>query len=277
MSGQILKCGRHTISLNRPRIMGILNLTPDSFSDGGMYTDNQSAIDHAYRLQDEGADIIDIGAESTRPNATSVPVEEELRRLSPMFECIEDFDIPFSLDTIKPEVMEMGLSAGVSMINNVSVFCERGLDIVGDSTCGLCIMHMQGNPRNMQIAPSYENVVEEVISFLRNEVKKIISAGVSSDRICVDPGFGFGKTLDHNVALMTGLSKISAIGHPLLIGVSRKKMLGEFSGREVGERLFVGLGAAIYAVTQGAHFVRTHDVLATKDAFSVLNALEERK
>jgi dihydropteroate synthase len=269
-----LKCGRFTLSLDRPLIMGVVNVTPDSFSDGGLFADPARAIAHARRLIDEGADILDIGGESTRPGSAPVPIAEERRRILPVLESLSACGVPVAVDTQKPQLMREALAAGASMINDTNALGAAGaLDAVTASDAAVCLMHMRGDPRNMQEAPIYDDVVREVRDFLRARVAAAEAAGIARARIVVDPGFGFGKTLEHNLALLRGLSVFAGLGGALLAGLSRKSMLGRLTGREVGERVHASVAAALAAVNNGAHIVRVHDVAATRDALAVWQAV----
>lgn len=273
MSG-LLKCGRFTLSLERPLIMGVVNVTPDSFSDGGLFADSAQATAHARRLIDEGADILDIGGESTRPGSAPVPVAEERRRVLPVLESLSDCGVPVAVDTRKPQLMREALAAGASMINDTNALGAAGaLEAVAASDAAVCLMHMRGDPRTMQDAPAYDDVVREVRDFLRGRVAAAENAGIAPARIVVDPGFGFGKTLEHNLALLRGLSVFAGLGGALLAGLSRKSMLGRLTGRDVGDRLHASVAAALAAVQNGAHIVRVHDVAATRDALAVWNAV----
>ncbi|KPK20627.1 MAG: dihydropteroate synthase [Betaproteobacteria bacterium SG8_41] len=273
MSG-LLKCGRFTLSLERPLIMGVVNVTPDSFSDGGLFADSAQATAHARRLIDEGADILDIGGESTRPGSAPVPVAEERRRVLPVLESLSNCGVPVAVDTRKPQLMREALAAGASMINDTNALGAAGaLEAVAASDAAVCLMHMRGDPRTMQDAPAYDDVVREVRDFLRGRVAAAENAGIAPARIVVDPGFGFGKTLEHNLALLRGLSVFAGLGGALLAGLSRKSMLGRLTGRDVGDRLHASVAAALAAVQNGAHIVRVHDVAATRDALAVWNAV----
>lgn len=255
--------------------MGIVNVTPDSFSDGGRFTSVEAAVREARRLIEEGADILDIGGESTRPGAAPVPVAEELERVLPVLEQLADSPIPLSIDTYKPEVMAAALAAGASMINDVKALREPGaLDVVRDSRAAVCLMHMQGTPQTMQADPQYADVVGEVCAFLRERVAVCEAAGIDRARIVVDPGFGFGKTKAHNVRLLRRLDQLTALGLPVLAGLSRKSVLGTITARSVGERVPSSIAAALVAVYRGAAIVRVHDVAATRDALAVYGAVE---
>lgn len=254
---------------DRPLVMGIVNITPDSFSDGGRHADTRSAIAHARRLVDEGADMLDLGGESTRPGAQPVLLQEELDRVLPVLEAVRDLGIPISVDTMKPEVMRAAVAAGAAMINDVNGFRAQGAwQAVRDSGCALCLMHMQGEPRSMQDDPHYDDVVVEVEAFLAERLAEAVAAGVERNRIFIDPGFGFGKTLEHNLTLMRALPRLAALA-PVLAGVSRKRMIGALTGRDIPDRLAGSLAAAIRAVDNGARIVRVHDVRETVDALKV--------
>lgn len=260
--------------MERPLIMGVVNVTPDSFSDGGLFADSAQAIAHARRLIDEGADILDIGGESTRPGSAPVPVAEERRRILPVLESLSDCGVPVAVDTRKPQLMREALAAGASMINDTNALGAAGaLEAVAASDAAVCLMHMRGDPHTMQDAPAYDDVVREVRDFLRGRVAAAENAGIARARIVVDPGFGFGKTLEHNLALLRGLSVFAGLGGALLAGLSRKSMLGRLTGRDVGERVHASVAAALAAVKNGAHIVRVHDVAATRDALAVWNAV----
>ena len=278
-----IQCGRFTFRLNtapdtattpydaNPLVMGILNITPDSFSDGGRFQSLEFAVSRAEEMVADGADMIDIGGESTRPGAPPVPVEEELRRVMPAIYALQGLGKPLSVDTLKPEVMRQAVIAGADLINDVNGFRAPGaIEAVVDSDCGLCVMHMLATPATMQQQPTYQDVVEEVIAFLAERVDALTAAGVARNRICVDPGFGFGKTLAHNVALLRNIGRIeSALGLPVLAGLSRKSMIGAITGRPVEQRLAGSLAGALAAVAQGAAIVRVHDVAETVDALKV--------
>ena len=268
------QCGRFRFDLNKkrmPLVMGILNVTPDSFSDGGRFQALESALSHAESMIEAGVDIIDIGAESTRPGAASLSIDEELRRLLPVVFALRDCGKPLSIDTRNPVVMKEVLAAGVDMINDVNGFRHvDALTTVKGSECGLCIMHMLNDPQTMQIDPMYGNVVSEVTDFLQNRVDCFEQAGVARGRLCIDPGFGFGKTLAHNLALLKSIAKISdSTGLPILAGVSRKSMIGALTGRSVEDRMAGSLAGALAAMINGARILRVHDVAETIDALKV--------
>ncbi|MET0917638.1 MAG: dihydropteroate synthase [Burkholderiales bacterium] len=270
-----LACGRFRLSLSRPLVMGIVNVTPDSFSDGGSFASVEAAVLQARRLLAEGADILDIGGESTRPGATPVSLAVELDRVLPVIERLVDSSVPLSIDTYKPEVMGAALTAGASMVNDVKALREPGaLELVAATDAGVCLMHMQGDPQTMQMAPQYADVVREVESFLRDRVVACERAGIARDRIVIDPGFGFGKSTAHNIALLRDLERLSTLGVPVLAGLSRKSVLGKITDREIGERVHSSVAAALVAVYRGAKIVRVHDVRATRDALAIYEAVE---
>jgi dihydropteroate synthase len=272
---QYLQCGRFGYDLaQRPLVMGILNVTPDSFSDGGRYQALEFAVERAEQMIKDGVDIIDIGGESTRPGSPSVPVDEELRRVMPAIYALRELGYPLSIDTCKPEVMREAIIAGADMINDVNGFRAPGaIEAVTDSDCGLCVMHMQGTPQDMQARPEYHDVVTDVIAFLRERIDALLAAGVARERITIDPGFGFGKSVEHNYALLRSISRMeSELGLPVLAGLSRKSMIGAVTGRSVEQRLAGSLAGALAAVAQGARIVRVHDVAETVDALKVWQA-----
>jgi dihydropteroate synthase len=272
-----LAAGKHSIPLDHAVVMGILNVTPDSFSDGGRFLSPDDAIRQAERMIDEGAAIIDVGGESTRPRAEEVSSQQEIDRVMPVIENIVGrFDTPVSVDTSKPGVMQAAVSAGATIINDVyALRRERALQVAADLDAGICLMHMQGSPADMQENPHYDDVVAEVSTFLRDRVRACVAAGIAGDRLLVDPGFGFGKNDDHNLALLANLDRIAEIGTPLLVGLSRKRMLGNLTGRPVDQRVAAGIAAAVLAVRRGARIVRTHDVAGTADALKLVRAAEE--
>jgi dihydropteroate synthase len=255
--------------------MGVVNVTPDSFSDGGRFLDPKAALAHAEALIEEGADLLDIGAESSRPGARGVSAEEELSRLMPVLEALSDCPVPISVDTVKPEVMRAAIAAGASMVNDIGALRAPGaLEVIAGSDVAVCLMHMQGEPRTMQKSPSYRDVVAEVGAFLEERVTAAMAVGIARERIAVDPGFGFGKTVEHNFELLRHLDRIAAPGLPVIAGWSRKSTLGAITGRAEDDRLAASLAAALLAVERGARIVRVHDVAATRDALQVLAALE---
>lgn len=270
-----LQAGNYKLGLSRPLIMGVVNITPDSFSDGGRLATSDAAVAHALNLREQGADIVDIGGESTRPGAALVDQEEEWRRISPVLEALVAADVPVSVDTRKPVVMRAAIEAGAAMINDVQALRAPGaLEMVARGKAAVCLMHMQGQPQTMQEHPSYGDVVAEVKSFLASRVEACEKAGIDRDRIVVDPGFGFGKTLDHNLTLMRHLDSLVALGVPVLVGISRKTMLGALTGRPVNQREYAGVAANMLALARGASIVRVHDVVAMRDALSIWNAVE---
>lgn len=262
----------------RPLVMGVLNVTPDSFSDGGRFQTLDFALSRAEQMISDGVDIIDIGGESSRPGAPPVPLEEELRRVMPLVYALRDCGKPLSIDTYKPEVMREAVAAGVDMINDINGFRAAGaLSAVKESDCALCIMHMQRDPVTMQINPKYRNVVEEVALFLQERVAAAEDAGINSSRLCIDPGFGFGKTLEHNLELLRNIEKlISDLSLPLLAGMSRKTMIGAITGKPIEQRMAGSVSAALAAIARGALIVRVHDVAETVDALKVWQAVERR-
>ncbi|TLY50238.1 MAG: dihydropteroate synthase [Gammaproteobacteria bacterium] len=266
-----LDCAGRILALDKPRIAGIVNVTPDSFSDGGKFLDAQRAIEHGLRLVEEGADLLDIGGESTRPGAESISAADEIARVVPVIEALaKQASIPIAIDTSKAEVMRAAVAAGAGLINDVRALRENGaLDAAAELKVPVCLMHMQGEPRTMQSEPHYLEVVEEVKRFLTDRIFACELSGIDKKRIMVDPGFGFGKTLEHNLALLRGLDQIVAIGVPVLAGLSRKAMIGALTGREVGDRAAGSVAAALIAVQKGAAIVRVHDVAITRDALAV--------
>lgn len=266
-----LRCGRFSLPLDRALIMGVVNVTPDSFSDGGRFLDPEAAVAHACGLVAEGADIIDVGGESTRPGAAPVDEREELARILPVIERMRD--VPVSVDTRRPGVMRAALAAGASMVNDVEALTAPGaLEAVAQSGCAVCLMHKQGDPATMQDDPSYEDVVREVGDFLAGRVAACETAGIARERIVADPGFGFGKTVEHNLALLRRLPELARLGVPLMAGWSRKSSLGRITGRDVGGRLPASLAAALLALLGGARILRVHDVKETRDAVLVWDA-----
>ena len=270
----MLRCGKFLLSLERPLIMGIVNLTPDSFSGDGLAADTQRAIEHARQQIAAGADLIDLGAESSRPGAIPATLDEEIARLLPVLEALADCPVPISVDTYKPEVMRAALAQGAAMINDIFALRRPGaLEAVAASDCAVCLMHMQGEPLTMQQHPEYADVVGEVRDFLAGRVAAAGAAGIARDRLVLDPGFGFGKTLEHNLALLARLDETACDGLPVLAGMSRKSMLGAITGRAVGERMGASIAAALIAAERGARILRVHDVAETRDALSVWQAV----
>jgi dihydropteroate synthase len=270
-----LDCGAFRLDLTRPRVMGIVNVTPDSFSDGGKHLDCERALALARRLVDDGADIVDIGGESTRPGAAPVPEALELERVLPLVEALVRDGVRVSVDTMKPGVMRAVLAAGAGMINDVRALAERGaVEAVAGHGVAVCLMHMQGKPSTMQTEPQYADVVTDVRDFLLARAQICEAAGIARERIVIDPGFGFGKTVAHNLALLRGLPTLVATGYPVLAGMSRKSTLGWITGRDAGDRLAASVAAALAAVARGAALVRVHDVRETVDALRVWQAIE---
>lgn len=256
--------------------MGIVNVTPDSFSDGGLCATTEHALQHAQRLIEQGADWLDIGGESTRPGSIPISVKEELSRVIPIVEALADKNVSISVDTSKPQVMLAAIKAGADMINDVNALRTAGaLEAVAAGGVAACLMHMRGEPRNMQIDPHYGDVVGEVKDFLRQRLDAAQAAGIGCKQLLIDPGFGFGKTQDHNIELLRHLDRFSDLGVPVMVGLSRKAMLGKITGNDVSDRVHASIAAALLAVARGAAIVRVHDVKATKDALAVYNAIEK--
>jgi dihydropteroate synthase len=272
----ILRCADRTLDLSRPVVMGVLNVTPDSFSDGGRFFSVGAAVEHGLRLVGEGAALIDVGGESTRPGAEPVDTREELRRVLPVIERLRASTTAIiSVDTSKAEVMRAAAGAGAGMINDVRSLREPGaLEAAAASGCAVCLMHMQGEPRTMQDSPTYRDVVAEVRQFLEARVEACLAAGLSAERIVLDPGFGFGKTLAHNLELLRRLQDLSASGFPILAGLSRKSTVGALTGRPPDERIHGSVALAVIAALNGARILRVHDVVATVDALKVVEAVE---
>jgi dihydropteroate synthase len=263
-----LQCGKFRLSLGRPLIMGVVNITPDSFFDGGRYFDPTRAAAHARRLIDEGADIVDVGGESTRPGSRPVALDEESLR---------DCGVPVSVDTRKPELMLEAVAAGATMVNDIGGLRAPGvLAAMAGAHAAVCFMHMRGEPQTMQEDPRYDDVVAEVRAFLADRIDAAERAGIMRERIVVDPGFGFGKAYEHSMTLLRALGDIAALGVPVLVGLSRKSMLGRITGRAADERIFASVAAALIAVQNGAHIVRVHDVAATRDALAVWRAVKDQ-
>ena len=274
MSASALACGRFRLDLSRPLVMGILNVTPDSFSDGGSYTDVSAALGRAEQMVAQGADIIDIGGESTRPGALGVSVQQELDRVMPVLEELLNLQVPISVDTRKCEVMRAVLAAGADMVNDVGALEDEGaLAVVAASRAAVCLMHKQGNPDVMQGEPHYVDVVAEVGDYLLKRASLAESAGIGRERIMIDPGFGFGKTLEHNIQLLQKLANLAESGFPVLAGLSRKSMLGAITGNSVDGRQFESVAAAMLAIQRGAVVVRVHDVKPTKDAIKIMEKI----
>lgn len=273
---QSLVCGDKVLDLSSPVVMGVLNITPDSFSDGGRFLTLDNALFHAEEMIKQGALIIDIGAESTRPQALPVSEQQELERLLPIIEAIKQrFDIIISVDSSSPQVMLEGAKRGIGLINDVRALQREGaLQAAAQTQLPVCLMHMQGQPATMQVQPVYQSVIDEVKAFLQQRIAACMAQGIGSERIVLDVGFGFGKTLAHNLQLLAGLAQFQDLGCPLLVGMSRKSMLGAIlNGAPVDKRLFAGISAATIAAINGARIIRTHDVQATKEALAVVKAL----
>jgi len=273
---QSLVCGDKVLDLSSPVVMGVLNITPDSFSDGGRFLALDNALFHAEEMIKQGALIIDIGAESTRPQALPVSEQQELDRLLPIIEAIKQrFDIIISVDSSSPQVIREGAKRGIGLINDVRALQREGaLQAAANTQLPVCLMHMQGQPATMQVQPVYQSVIDEVKAFLQQRIAACVAQGIGSERIVLDVGFGFGKTLAHNLQLLAGLAQFQDLGCPLLVGMSRKSMLGAIlNGAPVDKRLFAGVSAATIAAINGARIIRTHDVQATKEALAVVSAL----
>ena len=275
----LLRCADKTLDLSWPVVMGVLNVTPDSFSDGGRFRSPAAAVEHGRRMAAEGAAIIDVGGESTRPGAQPVSADEELRRVLPVIEQLRALTTAvISVDTSKPEVMRGAAGAGAGFINDVRALREPGaLAAAAASGCALCLMHMRGEPRTMQEAPHYEDVLAQVRAFLAARVAACRDAGIEAARLTVDPGFGFGKNLEHNLTLLRHLPALVADGPPVLVGLSRKATVGKLTGREAGERVYGSVALAVIAALQGARIIRAHDVAATVDAVKVVSAVLTRE
>ena len=273
----LFNCGKFQLNLNRPHVMGIVNVTPDSFSDGGKFANANLAIEHALSLIEQGADILDIGGESTRPNAAPIGLQEELDRVIPVIEgLVKQINIPLSIDTYKPQVMQTAIAAGASIVNDVCAFQESGaVEVVAASNAGVCLMHMQGTPQTMQINPQYNDVVAEVKAFLQQRLTACEEAGIVKNRILLDPGFGFGKTRAHNISLIQHLASFASLGQPLLVGLSRKSVLGQVTGNDVDARLYASVAASVISAMVGAKILRVHDVKATVEALKVVTAIQQ--
>jgi dihydropteroate synthase len=267
--------GKREMSADRSWVMGILNVTPDSFSDGGVFLPPDKAFAQAAAMLEEGADIIDVGGESTRPGAGSVSLQEELDRVIPLIERINSqLDVAISVDTSKPDVMRAAVTAGAVLVNDVFALRQDGaLEAVAELEVAVCLMHMQGEPRTMQAAPEYQELPREVIDFLAGRISACTAAGIDNDRIIVDPGFGFGKNDEHNLQILANLDQLQELRRPILVGLSRKRLLGNLTGKAADKRIFAGIAAAVMAVGSGANIVRTHDVAATVDALKIADAV----
>jgi dihydropteroate synthase len=274
-----LTCADKTLTFNTPKIMGILNLTPDSFADGGRYNNKDLSLKRVEQMIDEGADIIDIGAESSRPYAQRVSTQAEIDRLLEVFTAVRDrFDVVLSVDTYKPSVMSEVIKVGAHLINDIyALQVEGSLDVIAKSQVAVCLMHMQGTPDTMQDNPSYDNVVPDVVTFLEDRVNACLSAGISRNRIIIDPGFGFGKTTKHNMTMLRNLRLFQRLGLPILAGLSRKASIGEILAVPVEDRLFGSLSAHVIAAIQGAAVIRTHDVKPTAQALKIAQAVMEQE
>lgn len=269
-----LSLANHTLDLTTPVVMGVLNVTPDSFSDGGRFFDSRAALEQARRMRDAGAAVIDVGGESTRPGADPVPEHEELQRVIPLVQALAADGMPVSVDTSKPAVMQAAIAAGAGMINDVNALRADGaLQVAAGSSVAVCLMHMLGDPRTMQRNPDYQDVTADVYEFLALRLKACRTVGIESSRIVIDPGFGFGKTLAHNLQLLRDLQRFTTLGVPVLAGLSRKSLLGPVTGRQVSERLAGSIALATLAVAGGASIIRAHDVAETVDAVAVASAL----
>ncbi|MBW4046946.1 MAG: dihydropteroate synthase [Proteobacteria bacterium] len=270
----VWSAGRFRLDLRRPLVMGIVNVTPDSFSDGGRYDNADAAIAHARTLVDDGADILDIGGETTRPGSRPLPQEQEWQRIGPVLRELVRWGVPISVDTYKPQTMRLALDLGVDIINDVYALRMSGAEaVVAPSNAGVCLMHMRGDPATMQESPHYTDVVAEVREFLLARADALQAQGIAAERICLDPGFGFGKRLEHNIALARSLEAITGRAYPVLVGISRKSMIGGTSGRPIPERLPGSLAAALACVAAGSAIVRVHDVAETVDALKVWAAM----
>lgn len=272
LPADMLLCGSFQFDLSRPLVMGILNITPDSFSDGGLYQQRDAALHRATQLIEEGADIIDIGGESTRPGAEPVGLQEELDRVLPVIEALRG--VPLSVDSFKPEVMKAAIAAGAVMVNDINALQDvDAMNVVASSQVVVCLMHKQGDPQTMQHQPEYRDVVSEVRGFLQSRIEAALAAGISHDRIVIDPGFGFGKTLAHNLALLRNLEEFKELNIPILAGLSRKSMLGAITGRDAQHRMMASVAAALIAAQRGASILRVHDVRETVDAIKIWDAV----
>ena len=272
----IFNCGNFQLDLATPRVMGIVNVTPDSFSDGGKFAATNLAIAHALKLAEEGAALLDIGGESTRPNATPVSLQEELDRVIPVIEQLaKQVNIPISIDTYKPHVMQAAIAAGASIVNDVRALQEDGaIEVVAKTNIGVCLMHMQSSPQTMQQNPHYDDVVNDVKTFLQARLQASIGAGCRASSILLDPGFGFGKTRQHNITLIKNLDAFADLGQPLLVGLSRKSVLGQVTGNDIDARLYASIAASVISAMKGAKILRVHDVKATVEALKIVAAIQ---
>ncbi|CAM8440515.1 FolP Dihydropteroate synthase and related enzymes [Candidatus Methylopumilus universalis] len=272
----MLQLNKHSFDLKRPIVMGILNITPDSFSDGGMYLDFNTALKRADKMIEEGVDIIDIGGESTRPGSDPVSTDEELKRIVPIIEAIKKIsDIAISIDTYKPEVMKEVIGIDVAMINDIYALQKpNAIDLIKKSNVGVCLMHMQGTPKTMQLNPTYKNVVSEVRSFLEERANLIANEGIDKSRIILDPGFGFGKTFEHNIDLLKNIESFKSLNLPILVGLSRKSFIRKILNSDHDDHLSGSISAAILSVLKGAKILRVHDVKETQSAFKIIQVAQ---
>lgn len=270
-----MEFGLKSLNFDKPVVMGIINVTPDSFSDGGVFTHVDAVVEQAGKMLEAGAQILDIGGESTRPGATPVSLAQELSRVVPAIESIRaHYDAIISIDTYKPEVMQAAVNAGAAMINDVFALRKPGaLEMAVELDVPVCLMHMQNQPKNMQDTPNYYSVVGEVFDFLQTRIDEVERAGLKRDKIIIDPGFGFGKTLDHNYQLLKHINKFTSLNVPVLAGMSRKSMIGELLNQAIGDRLIGSISCAILAAERGANIIRVHDVVETMEAMRILNQL----
>ena len=276
---ELFSFGERALDLAEVQVMGVLNVTPDSFSDGGQFNTVSTAMKRAEQMILQGATIIDVGGESTRPGAVKVSTQEEIDRVCPIIEqLIQRFEVVVSTDTSSPELMKESVRLGVGLINDVRSFSREGaVEAVKGSSVALCLMHMQGNPASMQKEPTYESVVDEVVGILTSSTEELVAQGISSERLIVDPGFGFGKTLQHNMQILNNIARFKALGFPVLVGLSRKSMFLEILNKPVNQRLFGSLSGAVIAACQGAKIIRAHDVAETKDAMRVIDVMNKFK
>ena len=275
MSEKIIDCAGRPLDLSQPGIMGVLNVTPDSFSDGGNFFSAEKSLQHAQRMVEDGAAIIDVGGESTRPGAAPVSLDEELDRVIPVIEALgSSLSVPVSIDTRKPEVMQAAVAAGAGLINDVNALQETGaVEMAAGLGVPVCLMHMQGIPESMQQSPDYQDVVTEVAAFLQGRADACLAAGMSEQQIILDPGFGFGKTVEHNLQLLQHLEQLVSSGFPVLVGLSRKSLIGKVLGLPVDKRLYPSVALAVLAVSKGAAIVRCHDVRETSEAIRMCHAV----
>ena len=272
----MLQLNNHSFDLKRPLVMGILNITPDSFSDGGMYLDSNAALKRADKMIEEGVDIIDIGGESTRPGSDPISAVEELKRITPIIEAIKKIsDIAISIDTYKPEVMKEVIDMDVAMINDIYALQKpNAIDLIKKSNVGVCLMHMQGTPKTMQLNPTYKNVVSEVRSFLEERANLIANEGIDKSRIILDPGFGFGKTFEHNIDLLKNIESFKSLNLPILVGLSRKSFIRKILNGDHDDHLSGSISAAVLSAVKGAKILRVHDVKETQSAFKIIQVAQ---